>query len=1505
MKKRIISLLLSLLLVVGMIVPSTTIESEAFIGKLIVTGLKVCKSVVAGTIKTAKNVDHYNGNVGKAVLGQFKNIAADLTGADIGEDYGDGDGDITDTEEVITKADLDEIKNQMQTISSELEKTNNAIYQLESTVTEGMRDLSEQLSELNKKLDQLSGEVSDAAQLNRYYTYLNEFFSFFNQYFEAISYYDEQLSYAVGGQRSEAYIKNTFDRFYHLENVEYSGNLDSAVDKLGRYMRGEYVSTESGSLIDVLSTYYILTYKASNKCTDEVAEKAAAAALEDMITYIYYSYCMGIYYREAVMMYQSTYMEEHETDEYLTDFGTYVIQDQLDDDLAALCDDTAKTAGAVMGSLYTNFSGGTLSLDYYLERNDDGTLGYGFTRTVSSTGFTMQRKWAQDNGQCCYLPDAAEGISSYFSDELRDAFMGLTTYKINKDTDALAEHRFKLSEGNRLDTYSVDGAGTLDICVLDRVVASITVTVERIDTTDMHGYGTEEFPYVITSARYFRNLIEGYERSDAHYVLVNDITFTTTINKVADFSGVLDGNGHTVTNLTIKTNSSTYTGGLFAELTGTVKNLTLKNANITVNCEKDSFVYAGAIAGIVKDGGLIYRCNVIDSTVTAQCSYSTTAANPVYNSMETLAGGIAGVIHGGKIDSCIVSETNIEAKPGAYVQGSCAGGLVASAYGGVVSNCAISYYTNTAKIKAGTSAGGFICYMNYGVTLHHGIAVIQYDPLDALNKAPIAEYYNNYWEDSGRKKCTVSGKFMFIDRSGQNLWSGDHFASVAKDVSSNGKYKYDYVHNFNYACGIDIYIRNYFYGTDGMAEFNDYVSGTGMPELKPVTIKIDDDSLKTVYLEGETFDGSGISGYVYDAAGNKMSKLIGYTLKPLRNMSFDSPLTKDGIATDSDGNKYDCYQCQLIYNGTVLKTYNIYVRSAHVYIQDLVPATCTEAGSSVLVCIDCGETKDQRTIPALGHHAVTDPAVSPTCMSDGLTEGSHCDRCGEVIVAQTAVPSTGEHGHTVIKGYDATCTTDGLTDKDYCEGCGLVHTEATVIPATGHNMKSYVVLEPTCTNAGIIQDKCETCGAYGDFATTPALEHSYKDTVVAPTCTQAGYTVHTCEHCGTSHISDVVAGGHDWHAKTVAPTHTEVGYTVYTCSHCGETYRGDYTAPVGHTFGDGKVTKEATCTSEGVMEYSCSCGNSHTVAIAKTEHDMTDTVTAATCTEMGYTTHKCAHCDYSYIDSYTATASHSLKNTVTDATCTDFGYTTHKCEHCDYSYIDNYRSPASHSLKNVVTDPTCTEFGYTTHKCRNCGYSYVDAYTAPVGHTYNESDATCLHKAKCTVCGVECGELNEHNHEAEGNWTKTAKYHTVTYSCCGYAQTQKEEHSYKDGVCEQCGYECVHQGGTATCCEQAVCETCGAHYGELDPNVHTGLDHVSERLATSDAEGNIEYWHCADCDKYYSDRSASTQITQAQSVTQKLPRDYTELVLWLVPIVLNAAVIIMLICVLSKRKKKA
>ncbi len=82
-----------------------------------------------------------------------------------------------------------------------------------------------------------------------------------------------------------------------------------------------------------------------------------------------------------------------------------------------------------------------------------------------------------------------------------------------------------------------------------------------------------------------------------------------------------------------------------------------------------------------------------------------------------------------------------------------------------------------------------------------------------------------------------------------------------------------------------------------------------------------------------------------------------------------------------------------------------------------------------------------------------------------------------------------------------------------------------------------------------------------------------------------------------------------------------------------------------------------------------------------------------------------------------------------------------------------------------------------------------------------------------------------------------------------------------------------HSGGTATCKDKAICEVCGESYGELDPNNHANLKHIDAKAATKTSEGNIEYWYCDGCNKYYKDAAATQEIKQVDTVTAKRPDD--------------------------------
>ena len=153
--------------------------------------------------------------------------------------------------------------------------------------------------------------------------------------------------------------------------------------------------------------------------------------------------------------------------------------------------------------------------------------------------------------------------------------------------------------------------------------------------------------------------------------------------------------------------------------------------------------------------------------------------------------------------------------------------------------------------------------------------------------------------------------------------------------------------------------------------------------------------------------------------------------------------------------------------------------------------------------------------------------------------------------------------------------------------------------------------------------------------------------------------------------------------------------------------------------------------------------------------------------------------------------------------------------------------------------------------------------TRGVPHTETEACADNNKDHACDTCGKVLTQC------ADGN---------SDHACdtCGKALTQCADNN-KDHACDTCGKVLtVHTGGRATCTAPASCAICGQPYGEKDAAAHAALNHVPARAATTEAEGNIEYWHCAGCDTYYRDAAAKTPITLADTVTpRRIPHRYS------------------------------
>ena len=266
-------------------------------------------------------------------------------------------------------------------------------------------------------------------------------------------------------------------------------------------------------------------------------------------------------------------------------------------------------------------------------------------------------------------------------------------------------------------------------------------------------------------------------------------------------------------------------------------------------------------------------------------------------------------------------------------------------------------------------------------------------------------------------------------------------------------------------------------------------------------------------------------------------------------------------------------------------------------------ASCTEEGIEKITCTVCGESKTEKVAPA-GHIVVKDEAIEATCATTGKTEGSHCDVCNEVLQEQKVIP---KKGHTVVKdeAVEATCTATGKTEGSHCSVCNTVIQAQEIIPKTDHRWNDgEIVTEATCTETGIKKISCTVCGESKTESVAPTGHTVVKDEAVEATCTATGKTEGShCSVCNKVLQEQAVIPqtDHSWDDGEIVTeaTCTEAGMKKISCMACGESYTEEILA-AGHTYGEYQIVKEATETEEGILVRNCSvCGKAEFVTIPK------------------------------------------------------------------------------------------------------------------------------------------------------------------------------------------------------------------------------------------------------------------------------------------------------------------
>lgn len=187
------------------------------------------------------------------------------------------------------------------------------------------------------------------------------------------------------------------------------------------------------------------------------------------------------------------------------------------------------------------------------------------------------------------------------------------------------------------------------------------------------------------------------------------------------------------------------------------------------------------------------------------------------------------------------------------------------------------------------------------------------------------------------------------------------------------------------------------------------------------------------------------------------------------------------------------------------------------------------------------------------------PAVAPTCMNTGLTEGKVCAICGVTVQEQTVVA---RQGHKIVtdKEVPANCVDTGLGEGSHCSVCGKVFEEQEVLPINPSNHKSIITIpstEPTCSTIGASEGKyCSSCGVtIKEQTTIPKLRHTIvNDARVEPTCTKDGKTAGShCSKCGEVFEAQqpLVKLGHNYTVSQYKKaTLSANGYNRIVCSRC-------------------------------------------------------------------------------------------------------------------------------------------------------------------------------------------------------------------------------------------------------------------------------------------------------------------------------------------------------------------
>lgn len=469
--------------------------------------------------------------------------------------------------------------------------------------------------------------------------------------------------------------------------------------------------------------------------------------------------------------------------------------------------------------------------------------------------------------------------------------------------------------------------------------------------------------------------------------------------------------------------------------------------------------------------------------------------------------------------------------------------------------------------------------------------------------------------------------------------------------------------------------------------------------------------------------------------------------------------------------------------------------------------TCEAMGTTEYHCTNTGCNYIERiyTDPPKGHnYDYTNGEIiqSQDCTHPEITR-YRCTRCKDPKDVETK-PSLGGHkwkAGDITK--EPTCTVNG--EQQYtCTVCNQTKTEP--VKATGHDWQINKILSAaTCTSNGIARYICKTCG-YGENHTITATGHKPEiRNKKEATCSSTGYTGDTyCSVCNKKLSSGetIAKKEHTWVKQDNIPATCEKGgMEVEKCSVCGETKETQISDPLGHDYGEWKVTKEPTCTKYGTKKRICKRCNEYEIdVIDPTGHQHTKIIDQkkATCEEKGYSG-----------DLY--------------------------CEDCRLIIqLGHDIAATGHTWDDgeITKEPTQTATGIKTYTCKTCHKTRTETIPMLKGHHWD--DGTVIKEPTCT----ESGEKIYHCTDEDCN-----ESYTEIIKATGHQHTKLIRK--KEAACEEEGYS-----GDTYCedCKQII------KAGKtISPTGHINTEIRNKRTATCESEGYTGDTYCITCNKKLKD----------------------------------------------------